>query len=79
MLTGERTIRKQDEILGGYDPDDFESERIWVTARDGAQVPVSLVMPKGFKKDGTAPLYQYAYGSYGYAMDPGFTRLGSAY
>jgi oligopeptidase B len=73
MVTQTKTIRKQEQILGGFEASNYTSERIWVTARDGVKVPVSIVMPNGFKKDGSAPLYQYAYGSYGYAMDPWFS------
>ena len=46
---------------------------LWATARDGTKVPVSLVYRKGFQKDGTAPLFQYAYGSYGLSTDPEFS------
>ena len=70
--TGERRQLKQQPVLG-YDPSQYTTERVWVTARDGAKVPVSLVYRNGFKKDGTAALYQYAYGSYGMSMDPGFS------
>lgn len=55
------------------DPSKYASERIWATARDGTKIPVSLVYKKGLKKDGTAPLYQYGYGSYGISMDPEFS------
>ena len=58
----------------GYDPSQYTTERVWVTARDGVKVPVSLVYRNGFKKDGTGALYQYAYGSYGMSMDPGFNQ-----
>jgi oligopeptidase B len=71
-VTGERRQLKQQPVLG-YDPSQYTTERVWVTARDGARVPVSLVYRNGFKKDGTAALYQYAYGSYGMSMDPGFS------
>lgn len=68
------TVLKQDEVLGDFDPNWYKSERIFITARDGKQVPVSLVYRKDkFKKDGTNPLYQYAYGSYGATMDPYFS------
>ncbi|WP_282297302.1 S9 family peptidase [Stenotrophomonas sp. PS02289] len=70
--TGERRQLKQQPVLG-YDPSQYTTERVWVTARDGAKVPVSLVYRNGFKKDGSAALYQYAYGSYGMSMDPGFS------
>lgn len=77
MDTREKTLRKRQEILGGFDPGNYTSERVFVTARDGAMVPVSIVYRKGTKKDGSAPLLQYAYGSYGINMEPGFssTRL----
>ncbi len=71
-VTGERRLLKQQPVLG-YDPAKYTTERLWVTARDGTKVPVSLVYKKGFKKDGTAALLQYGYGSYGMSMDPGFS------
>ncbi|MEE7546898.1 S9 family peptidase, partial [Xanthomonas sp. Kuri4-1] len=71
VVTGERRLLKQQPVIG-YDPSQYVTERVWVTARDGVKVPVSLVYRKGFRKDGTAALYQYAYGSYGMSMDPGF-------
>ncbi len=54
------------------------TERVWAPARDGTRIPVSLVYRRGVKRDGTAPLFQYAYGSYGNSTDPGSTRGGSA-
>ena len=71
--TGERKLLKRDPVLGDFDPANYVTERVWVPARDGAKIPVSLVYRKGFKRDGTAPLYQYAYGSYGNSMDPRFS------
>ena len=71
-VTGERRLLKQQPVLG-YDPAKYTTERLWVTARDGTKVPVSLVYKNGFKKDGTAALLQYGYGSYGLSMDPGFS------
>ncbi len=73
VKTGERRQLKQQPVIG-YDPALYQTERVWVTARDGAKVPVSVVYKKGFKKDGSAALYQYAYGSYGMSMDPGFNQ-----
>ncbi|CAM4242975.1 S9 family peptidase [Pseudoalteromonas byunsanensis] len=65
---------KQEQVLGDFNPDDYLSERIFITARDGAKVPVSIVYKKSlFKKDGTNPLLQYGYGSYGYTVDPRFS------
>lgn len=72
MRTGERRLMKRQPVLGGFDSENYVTERVRVTARDGARVPVSLVYRKGFKKDGTAPLLQYGYGSYGFSMDPVF-------
>ncbi len=69
--TGERRLLKQQPVIG-YDASKYVTERVWVTARDGVKVPVSLVYKKGFKKDGSAALFQYAYGSYGMSMDPAF-------
>jgi oligopeptidase B len=71
VASGERRLLKQQPVPG-YDPSKYATERVWVTARDGVKIPVSLVYRKGFEKDGTAPLFQYAYGSYGISMDPGF-------
>ena len=71
--TGERRQLKQQPVIG-YDSARYTTERVWVTARDGVKVPVSLVYRKGFSKDGTAPLFQYAYGSYGMSMDPYFNQ-----
>ncbi|MFC5411340.1 S9 family peptidase [Larkinella bovis] len=77
MDTKEKTLMKQQEVLGGFDPANYTSERFFVKSRDGAKVPVSMVYRKGTPKDGSAPLLQYAYGSYGYSLDPTFssTRL----
>lgn len=71
--TGERTLLKQEPVLGPFDPNDYASEFIWVTARDGERVPVSIVYRKGFERNGTAPLYLYAYGAYGLCSDPTFS------
>jgi oligopeptidase B len=71
--TGERRLLKQQPVLGGFDSSNYATERVWVPARDGTQVPVSLVYRKGFKRDGSAALLQYGYGSYGASMYPGFS------
>lgn len=75
MKTREFKLMKQKEVLGGFDPENYESERFFVTVRDGAKVPVSIVYRKGYQKDGTAPLLQYAYGSYGHSMEPYFSSI----
>lgn len=72
MLTKEKKLMKQQEVLGGYKVDDYVTERLFATAKDGTKVPISLVYKKGFKKDGNAPLLLYAYGSYGASMDASF-------
>ena len=72
VKTGERRQLKQQAVIG-YDPSQYVTERVWVAARDGTRVPVSLVYRKGFKKDGSGALLQYGYGSYGASMDPGFS------
>lgn len=74
LTNGERTLLKQDEILGDFSPQNYKSERIFLEARDGKNVPVSIVYRKdSFNKDGTNPLFQYAYGSYGATIDPSFS------
>jgi oligopeptidase B len=72
MRTGERKLLRQQPVLGGFSSANYVTERVWATSRDGGRVPVSLVYRKGLQKDGTAPLYQYAYGSYGASSDPEF-------
>ena len=65
--------RKVQEIPSGYAFDDYTTERLTAEARDGLQIPVSVVYRKGFVKDGSAPLYLYGYGAYGHAIPPGFS------
>jgi len=72
-MTGESKLRKQQEVLGGYDPKQYASERFWATARDGVKVPVSIVYKKGFVRDGKGPLFLYGYGSYGFGTPPTFS------
>jgi oligopeptidase B len=68
-----KTLKKQQEVLGGYDAKEYQSERLYAKAKDGTMVPISLVYKKGFKKDGHAPLLLYGYGSYGASMDASFS------
>ncbi|HEY0312576.1 MAG TPA: S9 family peptidase [Allosphingosinicella sp.] len=70
--TGERRLLKQNPAPG-YDPARYVTERVWATARDGTKIPVSLVYRKGFRKDGTAAMLQYGYGSYGLSQDPSWS------
>ncbi len=65
-------LLKQSEVVGGYDSDKYQSERLYVTVRDGKQVPISIVYKKGQKKNGNNNLLLYAYGSYGSTIDPSF-------
>jgi oligopeptidase B len=73
LKTGESKLLKQQEIPSGYDKAGYETKRLWATARDGVKVPISLVMKKGTKLDGSAPMLLYAYGSYGISMTPSFS------
>ncbi|MCE1227870.1 MAG: S9 family peptidase [Firmicutes bacterium] len=73
FATHERKLLKRQEVLGGYDPANYATERLWATARDGVKVPISIVYRKGLKRNGTAPLYLYGYGSYGAGMSATFS------
>ena len=68
-----RTLLKRTEVLGGYDPGQYVTERISATSYDGVRVPISLVYRKGTKRDGSAPMLLYGYGSYGITTDPAFS------
>ncbi len=74
MVTRHKTLLKQQEVVGGHDPNAYHSERIWAKAADGVLVPISLVYQKStFSKTGKNPVLLYAYGSYGYSMDAYFS------
>jgi oligopeptidase B len=76
MKTKTKTILKEQEVLGGkFNKDNYTSERIWATAKDGTKIPMSVVYKKGLKLDGKNPLLQYAYGSYGSTVDPYFSTI----
>jgi len=72
MDTKARELKKQTEVLGGYDPKQYQSERIFASASDGVKIPISLVYKKGMVSNGKNPLYLYGYGSYGISSDPNF-------
>jgi oligopeptidase B len=72
LRTRDKKLLKQEEIVGGYNPSDYQTERLWSTADDGTEVPLSIVYKKGIKRDGTNPTLLYGYGSYGYSTDPQF-------
>lgn len=73
MSTRQRKLLKRQEVLGGYDPTRYEAKRVWAVARDGTEVPVSIVHRKGVALDGRAPLLLYGYGSYGASGAPTFS------
>ena len=73
MVKREKTLLKRQEVLGDFDPSNYRSERIWVEARDGVKVPLSIVYRKGFEKDGSHPCLIYGYGSYGASMEASFS------
>jgi oligopeptidase B len=73
MVTHERTLLKQEEILGGFDSNNYVAERLHATAPDGAEIPISLVYRKGLMRDGQNPLLLYGYGSYGASIDAAFS------
>lgn len=73
ITTGERTVLKTTEVLGGYDPDELVTERIWVRAADGTDIPVTTVRRRDTPLDGTAPCMLYGYGAYEISVDPWFS------
>ncbi len=72
MRTRQKSLLKQQKVLGGFDSGNYRTERLDATAKDGTKIPISLVYHKSIKRDGTAPLYLYGYGSYGSSMSAGF-------
>jgi oligopeptidase B len=72
MVTGERELLKQDEVLGGFDATDYQTERLLAAAQDGTQIPISIVYRQGIERDGGNPLLLYGYGSYGHSLDAAF-------
>ncbi|MCH7691328.1 MAG: S9 family peptidase, partial [candidate division Zixibacteria bacterium] len=72
MNSKDRELKKEYEVIG-YDKSLYETKRIFAEAKDGTQIPISIVYKKDFRQDGTRPLYLYAYGSYGLSMDPYFS------
>jgi oligopeptidase B len=72
--TSTTTLLKRQEVPGGFEAANYASERLWIPAEDGTQIPVSLVYRRDqFQKDGSNPLYVYGYGSYGYSLPMGFS------
>jgi oligopeptidase B len=76
MKTKTQIVLKEQEVLGdSFDKNNYASERIWATADDGTKIPMSIVYRKSIKRDGTNPLLQYSYGSYGSTVDPYFSTV----
>ncbi len=74
MVSKTKKVLKEQEVLGGkFDKNNYTSERLWATAVDGTKIPMSMIYRKGIKKDGSNPVLQYAYGSYGSTIDPYFS------
>lgn len=73
LKTRKSDLIKQQEIPSGYDKSQYETDRLWATARDGVKVPISIMWKKGTKIDGKSPMMLYAYGSYGASMTPNFS------
>ncbi|GGA54884.1 S9 family peptidase [Pelagibacterium lentulum] len=73
LETGERVLRKQQEVPSGHDPDLYETRRLFAKAADGEEVPVTLLYRKGLKLDGSAPALLYGYGSYGHSLPASFS------
>ncbi|HEX2476178.1 MAG TPA: S9 family peptidase [Lacipirellulaceae bacterium] len=72
MKTRTKTLRKQEPVLGGFDPKNYVTERLFAAARDGTRIPISVVYRKGTQRDGRNPCLLYGYGSYGIEIDPMF-------
>jgi oligopeptidase B len=75
IASGELLLRKRQPVLGGYEPADYAEARVWATAQDGTQIPISVVWKRSFGDAGAAPraLHLYGYGSYEHSIDPGFS------
>ena len=75
MVTKEKKLMKQQEVVGNFKPADYVTERVFATAKDGTKIPISIVYKKGFKKDGNAPLLLNGYGSYGSSSEASFSSV----
>ncbi|RPH96445.1 MAG: S9 family peptidase, partial [Calditrichaeota bacterium] len=73
MKTKEKTLLKQEPVLGDFDPKNYQTERLYAAAKDGMKIPISIAYRKGLAKDGNNPLLLYAYGAYGYSTDATFS------
>ena len=75
MKTQNMILLKQDEVIGDFNPENYQARRLYATAGDGTKIPVSIVYRKGIDPDGSNPTLLYGYGSYGASMDPGFSSV----
>ncbi|HCP40562.1 MAG TPA: oligopeptidase B [Cryomorphaceae bacterium] len=76
FATGKKIVRKEQEVLGGYNKSNYETKRIWATADDGENIAMSIVYRKDLiREDGPNPTLLYGYGSYGYTIDPSFSTV----
>ena len=73
MASSTQVLLKQEEVLGGFDARNYQTERVHARAHDGTQIPISMVYRTGLKKDGTSPLLLYGYGAYGFSLDATFS------
>jgi oligopeptidase B len=73
MRTRERELKKQTEVLGGYNPEEYLSEQLFATATDGTRIPISIVYKKGMRRDGDNPAALYGYGAYGISQEVNFS------
>lgn len=73
MVNRSKEVKKEQEVVGGYDKTQYESKRVWATADDGAKVAMSIVYKKGVELNGKNPTLLYGYGSYGATIDPYFS------
>ena len=73
MASRTQVLLKQEEVLGGFDARNYQTERVHARAHDGTQIPISMVYRTGLKKDGTSPLLLYGYGAYGFSLDATFS------
>ena len=72
MITKEKELIKQQEVVGGHNPDDYVVQRVYAPSRDGVEIPITVAYKKGFEKNGQNPMLLYGYGSYGATIDPSF-------
>jgi oligopeptidase B len=75
MVTREKKLLKQEEVVGTFNASDYETKRLYTTAEDGTKIPISMVYRKGMEKNGKNPMLLYGYGSYGITMDPTFSAV----